>query len=328
MKQTRSYMLDLIIMLIAVMVVAVYTFGISVIWNVLLSIIAAIFVEVIAYLFFMKKNPTRIADLSTIATGMMVSLALSPTAPIWLAPLGSAIAVIVAKIPFGHAGTAPFVPAAVGLGFITLSFPDTFFSYPNLSLETETGGVSVAQMLVQHQSIGTNVLNVLDLLVGRIPGPMGATCLLVMIGTLLYLVIRKQSGAISSFSFVLTCVIFAFLFPRVMTGRSYSILMELSAGLLFYSAVFFVSDPVTNPSTTLGKVLYGIFGGLLTMILRRVSSYEEIVIYVVLIMNATSSVFDDIANFISNIVKAKLPKKKKKAKAEPAPVVEGGEADA
>ena len=333
-------MIDMIIMLLCVTVVSVYTFGIRVIWSVLLSIITAIFVEIISYLIFMNKNPTKLADLSTIATGMLVALALPSTAPLWLAPLGSAVAIAVAKVPFGHAGTTPFVPAAVGIGFITLSY-DSVFTYPDIALKLSTGGVSVAQMLVQGKSIGTNVLQVLDLFVGRVPGPMGATCLLVLIGCLLFLTIRKYDGAISSFSFVLTCVIFALLFPRVMTGRNYSILMELSAGLLLYSAVFFVSDPVTSPTTKRGKILYGIFGGLLTMILRRVGSYEEPVIFAVLIMNAMSGAFDSLGEQLGLLFKSKKNKPKKakvkkteelpqeETKAEPeAPLTEGGVANA
>ncbi|MBQ0136210.1 MAG: RnfABCDGE type electron transport complex subunit D [Oscillospiraceae bacterium] len=323
MNKVRSFMMDMIIMLLAVAVVAVYTYGVRALWSIILSVLAAVLTEVVAYIFFMKKNPTKIADLSAIFTGLAVALALPSSAPFWLAPFGAIFAIAVAKIPFGDTTTTPFVPAAVGIGFVTLSYPTLVFAYPNLAIgkltdvSTSTSfvsGTSLAQMLAQSKSIGTNILNVLDVFVGRVPGPMGASCLILMIGTFLYLVIRRQSGALITFSYILTCAIIAFLFPRIMTGRMYSVLMELAAGLLFYCGVFFLSDPATSPKTNPGRILFGVVAGIFTMILRRVGTYEESAIFVVLIMNAVSSVFDDFAAAVFT------PKKKgaKRAKLQPA----------
>ncbi|MBQ0014138.1 MAG: RnfABCDGE type electron transport complex subunit D [Oscillospiraceae bacterium] len=325
MNKVRSYMIDMLIMLAAAAVVAVYTYGVRALWSIVLSVIAAVATEAIGYIAFMKQNPTKIADLSAIFTGVAVALALPSSAPFWLAPAGAAFAIAVAKLPFGDTTTAPFVPAAVGIGFVTLSYPTIVFKYPSLAIGKLTAsingtnfveGTSLAQMLTQSRSIGTNILNVLDVFVGRIPGPMGASCLILMIGTFFYLVIRKQSGAITTFSFILTCAIFAFLFPRVLTGRLYSVLMELGAGLLFYCAVFFMSDPATNPSTNLGKVLYGVTGGILAMILRRVGAYEDSVIFVVLIMNAICGVFDGFGETLTVLVKnkGKLPGREPRAR--------------
>ena len=57
----------------------------------------------------------------------------------------------------------------------------------------------------------------------------------------------------------------------------------------------------------------GVVAGIFTMILRRVGTYEESAIFVVLIMNAVSSVFDDFATAVFT------PKKKgaKRAKLQP-----------
>ncbi|MCQ2461600.1 MAG: RnfABCDGE type electron transport complex subunit D [Clostridia bacterium] len=320
MNKVRSFMMDMIIMLTAIAVVAVYTYGIRALWSIILSVLAAVLTEVAAYIIFMKKNPTRIADLSAIFTGLAVALALPSSAPFWLAPAGAIFAIAVAKIPFGDTTTTPFVPAAVGIAFVTLSYPSLVFAYPNLAIgkltevSTSTSfvsGTSLAQMLAQSKSIGTNILNVLDVFVGRVPGPMGASCLILMIGTFLYLVIRRQSGALVTFSYVLTCAILAFLFPRIMTGRMYSVLMELGAGLLFYCGVFFLSDPATSPRSNPGRVLYGVAAGILTMILRRVGTYEESVIFVVLIMNALSGVFDNLAETLLALIKKNKEKKQK-----------------
>ena len=90
MNKVRSFMMDMIIMLLAVSVVAVYTYGIRALWSIILSVAAAILTEVIGYVIFMKKNPIRLADLSAIFTGLAVALALPSSAPFWLAPMAFA----------------------------------------------------------------------------------------------------------------------------------------------------------------------------------------------------------------------------------------------
>ncbi len=328
MKNLRSYMTDMLIMLTVIAIVAIYTYGFRALVCVLLSIIAAIATETIGYIAFMKRNPERLADLSAIFTGFVVALALPSTAPLWLAPVASALAIAIGKLPFGHAESTPFVPAAVGLGLVTLSHPTLVYTYPDLAIgdlsvpmtsDEFVAGTSLAQMLQQSKSIGTNVLNVLDVFVGRIPGAMGASCAIMLIGALIYLVIRKQPGVATVLSLIITSAIFAFLFPRVWTGRIYSVIMELSAGLLLYVAIFFLTDPTTSPNTTRGRIIYGFVAGLLTMILRRVGPYEESVIFVVLLLNATSDIYDAIPERIDLIRKANKAKKaneEKKAKRE------------
>lgn len=300
-KVIRSYMIDMIIMLSVTVVVAVYTYGIRALESTLLSVFAAVATEAVSYLLFMHKKPERLTDLSAIFTGMAIALALPSSAPLFMAPLGSIVAIAVAKIPFGNAKSVPFVPAAVGLAFLTICYPDVVFKYPSLSVgdlgvssmsEEFIQGTSLAHMLSQSKSIGTGVLYALDVFVGRVPGPMGASCLILMLGILVYMIIRRQPGLITTVSFIAACGVMAVLFPRVLTGRTYSLLMELSSGLLLYSAVFFISDPVTSPKNQVGKVLYGAVAGIITMLLRYFGAFEESVCFVVIMMNSVSTAFD------------------------------------
>lgn len=311
-RAVRSYMIDMIIMLVVNVVIAVYTYGFRAAVSVICSVLAAVATETIGYTVFMKKKPERIVDLSAVFTGLAIALVLPSSAPWWLSVIGSVFAIAVAKLPFGNAVSSPFVPAAVGISFLTVSYPDLFFTYPSLSIgslnavtnsENFIAGTSLAQMLSQSKSIGTNILHVLDVFVGRIPGPMGASCLILMVGTLIYMLIRRQSGFVTTLSFIAVCAVMALLFPRVLTGRLYSLLMELSAGYLFFSAVFFISDPVTSPQTLWGRVLYGACAGLLTMIFRYVGFFEEGVCFVIIIMNAVSDVFDRIGISIAKKTK-------------------------
>ncbi|MDD6807175.1 MAG: RnfABCDGE type electron transport complex subunit D [Oscillospiraceae bacterium] len=319
-KAVRSFMVDMLIMLTVVSVVSVYTYGTRALWTIVLSVSAAVITEVLGYVIFLRSRPERITDLSAVFTGMAIALTVSSAAPLWLAPLGAVFAIAVAKLPFGNANTTPFVPAAAGIAFISVSFKDLMFTYPSLSIgsleissksEGFIQGTSIAEMLMQSKSIGTNILNVLDVLVGRIPGPIGASCFLLMLATFVYMIIRKHPGTMTTASFIAVCCVMAVLFPRILTGRTYSLLMELSSGTLLFSAVFFISDPATSPKTQLGKVLYGFCAGVLTMLIRYFGALEDGACFAVLIMNAISGEFDGIAAKISQTKSSKRPRLKK-----------------
>lgn len=326
-RAVRSYMIDMVIMLVIVAVVAVYTYGARAVQILLLTLIATLGTEAIGYAVFMRKKPERLLDLSAVFTALAVALAVPSSSPLWMAPIGGIFAIAVAKLPFGNANTTPFVPAAAGIAFLSVSYPDFMFTYPSLSIGSLDAvtygdgfvpGTSLAMMLDQSKSIGTTILNVLDVFVGRIPGPMGASCFILMLGTFAYMLIRRHSGFITTASFIAACSVMSVLFPRVLTGRTYSLLMELSAGLLFFAAVFFISDPVTAPKNQLGKVLYGAAAGFATMLFRYFGSVESAVCFVVLIANALSPLFDiwgqKLGDLIQQKSKAGFDKPKKSGK--------------
>ncbi len=325
-KQVREYTVDLLIMLSATTIMAVFHYGFRSLLMVIVSILTAVLCESSVDL-IRKRNPHRIGDLSAIFTGAAIALMLPASAPMWLAPIGSVFAIAVAKLPFGNVRTSPFVPAAAGFAFLSLSYRDLVFTYPSIRFDMSgivTGGegfvsgVSIANMLSQKTSIGTGIINMMDLFVGRVPGPMGTSCLFIMIGLFLYMLIRRPAEWITSAGFLAACSILAVLFPRVITGRSISLVMEISSGMLFFAAIFFISDPVTSPKNQMSRVIYGFAGGILTMVFRYFGAFEEGVCFAILIMNALSSYFDLIGEKINNSINNKeikpKPKKEKKSK--------------
>lgn len=330
-KQTRDYMIDMLIMLSATTIMAVFHYGIRSLIMVATSIATAVLCESSIDL-LRKRNPHRVGDLSSIFTGAAIALMLPASAPMWLAPIGSIFAIAVAKLPFGNARTTPFVPAAAGFAFLTLSYRELVFTYPSVRADVKglvTGqegfvsGISVANMLSQKTSIGTGIINMMDLFVGKVPGPMGASCLFVMFGLFMYMLVRRSSEWITSAGFLAACSILAVVFPRVLTGRSISLVMELSSGVLFFSAIFFISDPITSPKSQMSRVIYGFAGGVLTMIFRYFGEFEEGVCFAILIMNALSSYFETLGEKINNRLnnkeykpKDKKEKKQKKSKNE------------
>lgn len=67
----------------------------------------------------------------------------------------------------------------------------------------------------------------------------------------------------------------------------------LSGGLLF-GAMFMATDPVTSPFTRLGKYIFGVMCGLLTVLIRAFSGYTEGVMFSIICMNALTPLIDHI----------------------------------
>jgi len=69
---------------------------------------------------------------------------------------------------------------------------------------------------------------------------------------------------------------------------------ELLSGALILAAFFMATDPVTSPVTDLGKIIFGIGCGLITVLIRYFGASAEGVMYAILIMNITVPLIDKI----------------------------------
>lgn len=299
-KATQKYMLDLLVMLAAPIVMAWYYYGGRALRLIVLSVLTAILCEYIG-MRLVKTVPT-LRDLSAAVTGVVIALCLPASSPVWLAPLATAFAVLAVKVPFGNARSLLFSPAAAGLAFITVCLPQAVFAYPALldagepigvyGTDSFSAGVSLTQMLSESTSMGSSLANYIDVLTGRFAGPMGTGCVITLLGALLYLAVRRPKGFSAAASCLVTAAVMAFLFPRITTGRFQSVFMELSGGMLFFTALFLLPEEALLPKRFYGRLLYGAAAGLICMLFRYFGDFEESAVFAVLIVNALSSVFD------------------------------------
>ena len=292
-KAFRSYTISTLLMLIAPAVMAFYYYR----WRVLLLLAVSISIAALcdaAGAALMRRKP-GMDPLYAALTGAMIALLLPASAPLWLPAAGSAFAIVAAKLPFGSAEKTPFVPAAAGIAFLCVCWPELVFTYPAIDSSLPmavTGsegfvqGASFASMLKVHNSIDGNILSYFNAVIGKVPGPMGATCMLVMFGTAIAFFIFHSSLWLSSAGFVAVCSVCSVLFPRILTGRKLSLTMEISAGMLVFTALFLLPNPATLPKTHLQRLLYGMAAGGICMMLRYFGAYEEGACFAVLLMNA------------------------------------------
>ena len=282
-NKTHSTTADYALMLIVPLVVAFFIHGVSAIRPVAISVFTCAVTS-----FFGKKiikTETSIKDLSGIVIGVMVALLLPVNAPWWLVVLTAVFAVVVCVLPFGTFEKAPFPPAIAAFCFASLCWPESVFDF-------SSHGLSLAKMLTYGNAIDSNSVAILEAFIGAVPSAMGTGCIIALFGSLTFLLIRRPKDTIPVFTFVLAVCIMAFIFPRTSSGRIISVIMEFCSGMLFFCAIFFMSSPNNMPEKLLGKIAWGFTSGVICMLLRYVSSFEESVGFGILISCSISDFFD------------------------------------
>ena len=307
-----KYSLDMIIMMAPLLMVGCYLNGINALKVALSGVISAVLTEYIACRIMKRDNTT--GDLSAAATGLAISLMLPAVCPLYIPAIGSIFAIAVAKVPFGGARKAPFVPAAAGFAFLCVCFPEAVFTYAPITVGSASpvfgspdfvAGTSFSEMLSYGKSIDLNPLEIYSVLSGVNPGPMGTTCMIALAGSAIYLLAKRPKKM-----------------PRVNSGTLTSLVMELSSGTLIFVALLLVHNPVSAPRKPLPSALYGFCAGVICMLIRYFGKYSEGACFSVLLMNAVAPVVSDYAALIKKQLDAKkairsaLEKDKEQAKLE------------
>ena len=292
----RSAGIDTILMLCVPLAVGIFTHGFAAAFNTLLAIITCHLFTAFGKKFLHSEFPTKSPHSCII--GISVALLLPAAAPWWMIILTSAFAMGICILPFGSPEKSPFIPSTTALCFAMLCWPEEIFNYSST-------GDSIGQMLLYGNSINKNLVGVLEALVGNVPSAMGTGCILALVGVLIFLVIRRPKDSLGTIFFILAVGIMASLFPRISTGRVLSVIMELSSGMITFGAVFFISSPVFAPKRTISKVVWGFVSGIICMLVRYASPFEEGACFGFVIACAVSDYFDNLPLTSSEKKKAK-----------------------
>ena len=284
-ESKRSATLDTLLMLCVPFAVAIFTHGFVAVFNSALSIITCLFFTNIGKRFLKAQFPPKSPHSYII--GLSVSLLLPASAPWWMTILTAAFAMGVCVLPFGNPEKTPFIPSATALCFATLCWPEEIFNYSPI-------GDSLGQMLLYGNSINKNLVGIIETLVGSTPSAMGTGCILALIGVLIFLILRRPKDSLATICFILAVGVMAALFPRISTGRTLSVIMELCSGMILFGAIFFISSSVIAPKRTISKMVWGFASGIICMLIRYVAPFEESACFGFVIACAVSDYFDNL----------------------------------
>lgn len=272
---TSGIMLDVVIALLPSCVFGCILFGIKA----ALILITCVATAVLSEFLWNKilKKPNTIGDLSAVVTGLLLGMNLSSELPVWMAAIGSVVAIIVVKQMFGGIGCNFANPAMAARIVLLVSFPAAMTKYV-VPIEHI---VSSATPLATLSDSGLELavpLTTKNLFFGMHSGCIGETSafLLIIGGT--YLIMRRVISPIIPLSFVGTVALLS-----LISGDNMSV--AVFGGGLMIGSIFMATDYTTSPTTNWGKLIFGIGCGLITFVIRKFAAVPEGVSYAILIMN-------------------------------------------
>ncbi|PIE01117.1 MAG: electron transporter RnfD [Acidobacteria bacterium] len=301
---TRDIMKHVLGALIPVSLWAIYSFGLSVLFLLVLCTAAAVLTEHALCLYAGRKS--TINDYSAAVTGLLLGLTLPPGFPLWMAVLGGIVAITLGKLLFGGLGFNVFNPALVGRAFLQAAFPvaittwnqpfspERFSSFFSSSIalpflqpvyDAVTAATPLGLWKFDHQISATG-----DLVMGLTGGSAGETsAVLILLGGI-YLACRNMLDWKIPVSILLTSAVLAAVLHAVNPAYPSAFFMLFSGGLML-GAVFMATDMVSSPVTPLGTLLYGALIGILVIVIRIWGGLPEGVMYSILLGNACVPIF-------------------------------------
>lgn len=273
-------MLNVIIALLPALAAGCYIFGLRA-----LLLTAVCTVSCVVFEFCCRKLMKRdntIGDLSAVVTGVILAMNLPVTLPLWMAVVGSFVAIVIAKQLFGGIGQNFANPAVTARIVLMLSFPTAMtnwavpFFYKD-GIDAVTGPTPLVSGDVSY----------MDLFLGNVGGCLGETCALALLIGGLYLAARRIISLAAPVSFIGALALLSFIAGD---DPLYAIL----SGGVFLGAFFMATDYATTPITTKGKIVFGLGCGVITFIIRHFGSYPEGVSFSILLMNVLTPYIEQI----------------------------------
>lgn len=301
-----TIMFNVVLALLPAALFAVYAFGLAALLTLTVAVASCVAVE--HWVSKRSGGRSTVGDWSIVITGLLFGLTLPPSLPLWMTALGGAVCVLLGKAVFGGLGQNPFNPALVGRATLQAAFPVSMTSWldgftagrfadlPSSTLTFPLAGpvydaVSGATPLAAWK-FDKAATETRDLLFGMTSGSAGETsALLIALGGA-YLIARNMMNwripaAVLGAAFALSAAL-----NWIDPSDFASPLLMLFSGGLMLGAVFMASDMVGSPMTHLGCWIYGVFIGVLAIVIRTWGAMPEGVMYAILLGNALSPQID------------------------------------
>ena len=300
-ESIQSIMRDVIIALVPATAAGIYYFGINALILVIAAIVSSVAFEAICQK--VMKKPVTVSDLSAVVTGLLLAMNLPAAAPVWVAIVGSAFAIIFGKQLFGGLGQNFINPALAGRAFLLASYPTemTTWSVPN-GLEV-ADAATYATPLAQLKA-GNLEASLGELVLGQCGGTIGETCAIALIIGGVYLLYKHVISWKIPVIYIATVAI---LFGVIGRHGVRMPLQEIMAGGVMLGGIFMATDYASSPVTPKGQIIFAVGAGLITYLIRTFGGYPEGVSYSILIMNCCVPLIE---RFTEPTIFGALPKTK------------------
>jgi Na+-transporting NADH:ubiquinone oxidoreductase subunit B len=236
-----------------------------------------------------------------LVTGLLFSLSLPPTIPLWQVAVGISFGLVFAKEAFGGVGRNFMNPAVASRAFIYFAYPAqmtgdrVWTAVDGVSGATPLGQLAVAP---PGETLASLDLTWLQCFLGTTPGSMGETSTLAcLIGAFILLITGIASWRIMASTLIgaVLCGAFFSFSGGSAASPLYSIPphWHLVLGGFAFGLVFMATDPVSAAHTHTGQWLFGLLVGVLAIVIRVANpAYPEGTMLAILLGNVTAPLFD------------------------------------
>jgi len=323
-------MLSVIIALLPASMVSVYLFGWLAAFLITFCIFACLLTEYIC-LKLMQQPMKRVWDGSAALTGLLLALVLPAAVPWWMALFASIFAILITKQLYGGLGHNLFNPALAARVVLLISFPlhmtawlipmhspvssqavldlydfstslQFFFFGPDavkqtwdaITMASPLGYVKteLSRGVPVHEALNAYQYSTLNAFIGREAGSLGETSALALLIGGVWLMARRTISWHIPISYLFTVAVLALIFNAINPDAYAPPLFHLLAGGLMLCAFFMATDPVSSPSSSIGKIVFGVGCGILTWVIRTYGNYPEGAMFAVVLMNCAVPLID------------------------------------
>lgn len=241
------------------------------------------------------------------ATPLILVLLFPVYTPIYVIFVSALIASLVAKVIFGGFGSNIFNPALAGRIFAGICFSGQISNASVVQAGTNLTISTGATLTTINQASGfvneTLDISLKSLFLGTYHGAIGETFagLIILIG--IYLSVRKIIDWKMSLTYVVAFFIIS-LFMGVTADKGLGsfefALRQCLYGAVLFGAVFCITDPVTSPVMSSGRIYASFLGAFVCACIRYLGSAPEGVGYSILLVNLCTPAIDRILSNKSN----------------------------
>lgn len=283
----RTMMRDVLIGLTPPVFASVYFFRAAALRQLVLCLVTAWLTEWVCCR--MRGRKSSLADGSVTVTAVIFGLSLPPLLPWSVTTIGMFTAVTLGKMVFGGLGFNVFNPAMVGRAFLMLSFPIEMTTWAT----PETVDAITRPTPLAAAKFSGELTDIPHLFFGSVPGSIGETSAVAILTGGLWILWRQAADWRMTAGMLTGIAGMALLQTMVADpAQSPGVLRHMCAGSVLFAAFFIVTDPVTSPLSRMGRWIFGILAGVLTMIIRWFGGYPEGVMFSVLLANAVVPLID------------------------------------
>ncbi len=261
-----------------------WLFGYGVLINCVAAIVSALAAEALCVKWRGANIQLTLSDGSALVTALLISIAIPPSAPLFVVVFSVACAIGLGKHAYGGLGQNVFNPAMVGYALALVSFPSAFAVWP---IDGATGATALDAL--KHRG-GMTVAEAYE---GPAFGAIGGYAwewinLAFAAGGIVLLLKRIIRWRIPVFFLATLGALSAMFYDGGSSSSVGSPFAHWTMGATMVAAFFVLTDPVSHPTSARPQILFAVIVGAITFAIRGWGNYPDGLAFAVLIGNAAA----------------------------------------